>query len=186
MSPPRERYLAYDEYLALLEGASAYLKPMITFAVYTGLRREEQLSLMWKQVKFHRNEVYIPVTKTGTARTVPLREESTAALRSIARHITSPYVFCIRDGKRFQRVTRGLAGAAKRAGISDLRWHDLRRTCGSWLLHDGVRIEDVSGWLGHKSIAVTQRHYAFLNISNLHDAAQISAQRNLHKLTGVA
>lgn len=178
IGPPRTRYLSHEEYAALIDGASPYLKPMIAFAVYTGLRREEQLSLEWDQINYQRREVFLPNTKSGAPRTVPLKPEAITALRSIARHITSPFVFCNGEGERYLRVTRGLAGAARRAGIEDLRWHDLRRTCGSWLLQDGVDIFRVSRWLGHKSVAVTERSYAFLDIADLHDAAQMTRSQN--------
>jgi integrase len=177
---PRTRYLTREEFDRLIEAASPYLRPAIAFAVHTGLRREEQLSLTWDQVHYGRREVFVPVTKTGTPRTVPLTDGAIAALRSIARHISAPWVFCTGEGERYRRLTRGLAGAARRAGIEDLRWHDLRRTCGSWLLQSGVDIFRVSRWLGHKTVAVTERSYAFLNIADLHDAAQMSAHGHLH------
>lgn len=61
--------------------------------------------------------------------------------------------------------------------IPDLNWHDLRRTCGCRLLQDyRMPIEKVSRWLGHHSIAVTQEHYAFLEIKHLHSAAAASAE----------
>lgn len=59
------------------------------------------------------------------------------------------------------------------AGVPDVRWHDLRRTCGCRLLQDhGLSIEKVSKWLGHQSIAVTERAYAFLNVEHLHKAIE--------------
>jgi len=126
----------------------------------------------WDQVRWDRDEVLIPVTKSGTPRTIPLTAEARSVLESLPRHLHSNFVFAKRDGSRYGKLTRGLAGAAKRAGIKDLRWHDLRRTCGSWMLQDGVSIEVVSKWLGHGSIVVTERSYAFLRTADLHDAAQ--------------
>ncbi|MBX9590326.1 MAG: hypothetical protein K2X43_13545 [Hyphomonadaceae bacterium] len=59
-------------------------------------------------------------------------------------------------------------------------WHDVRRTCGCRLLQgvviDGVMrklsMERVSKWLGHSSITVTERHYAFLTVDDLHEAVR--------------
>lgn len=51
----------------------------------------------------------------------------------------------------------------KLLGISDLRIDNLRRSYGSLLLDDGVAIEVVSKILGHSSIAVTEKVYAFVN-----------------------
>ena len=170
-NPPRTRYLTQAEYQQLLAHASQYIKPMIAFAVETGLRLEEQLSMEWNQVRWDRNEIVIPRTKSGTPRTVPLTTEARQILDALPRHIRSKYVWHKKDGSRYGKLTRGLAGACKRSGISDLRWHDLRRTCGSWMLQDGVSIEVVSKWLGHGSIAVTERSYAFLRTEDLHAAA---------------
>jgi len=78
--------------------------------------------------------------------------------------------------RRFLTMDRGLKAAAKRAGIVDLRWHDLRRTCGCRLLQDhGLSIEKVSKWLGHSSTAITERAYAFLNVEQLHKAIERKA-----------
>jgi integrase len=49
--------------------------------------------------------------------------------------------------------------------IEPLSWHDLRRTCGCRLLQDYQRSRgQVSKWLGHASISVTERNYAFLTV----------------------
>jgi integrase/recombinase XerD len=83
-----------------------------------------------------------------------------------------------------------LKAAARKAGIEDLTLHDLRRTCGCRLLQDyGASMEVVSRWLGHSSIVVTERCYAFLRVEDLHRAIekgrenviQIDAKRALWK-----
>ena len=178
-APPRTRYLTHEEFWRLYAAASDYLKPMLLFAVHTGLRREEQFSLTWDRVNWQRGEVLIPVTKTGTPRMVPLTAFDSAALdvlRKLPRHISSPYVFAKPDGSRYLKVQGGIEGAIRRAGLPDTRWHDLRRTCGCWLLQSGVDIFTVSRWLGHKSVSQTERAYAFLDTDALHRAAQKSAQ----------
>lgn len=175
-APPRTRYLTHTEYDRLLRHAQPYLRPLIVFAVATGLRLEEQLSLRWQNVDFPERKVFVPRTKTGTPREVPLTEEVVSVLRTLPHHINSPYVFCKRDGSRYGKLTRGLSGAANRAGVENLRWHDLRRTCGSWLLQGGMDMKKVSQWLGHKSIAVTERSYAFLRTEDLLGSAQKRSQ----------
>ena len=46
----------------------------------------------------------------------------------------------------------------RRAGIKDLRWHDLRRTAATWALQAGVRIDEVQLLLGHADIRTTMRY----------------------------
>lgn len=173
-SPPRVRYLDHEEETRLIAHASPYLRPMIIFAIDTGLRLEEQLSLVWAQVNLQRREISLTVTKTGTPRRVPILPRTLDLLEHHPRFLRSEYVFHKQtDGSRFGKLTRGLAGAAKRAKIKNLRWHDLRRTCGCRLLQDhGLSMEQVGKWLGHKLITQTQRAYAFLEVDQLHAAIQ--------------
>lgn len=172
-SPPRIRYLSHEEEAALIDAAMPYLQPMIRFAIDTGLRLEEQLSLRWDQHIYTRErEIRLAHTgtKSGIGRSVPILPRSLGVLHALPRHIKEPWVFHKQStGERYKKLTRGLAGAARRAGIKDLRWHDLRRTCGCRLLQDhGMSIEQVSKWLGHATIAQTQRAYAFLEVEQLH------------------
>lgn len=72
---------------------------------------------------------------------------------------------------------RSLADAnAWAPAIEDLIWHDLRRTCGCRLLQDHrLSMEEVSKWLGHSSVKVTEASYAFLNVRHLHQAVERGA-----------
>src|SRR5262249_8497535 len=66
-------------------------------------------------------------------------------------------------GTRFVQMDKGLKAAARRSGIVDLQWHDLRRTAGCrWLQRDRKSMAEVSTLLGHSSIAVTEKAYAFI------------------------
>lgn len=74
-------------------------------------------------------------------------------------------------GERYKAMNKGLAGAAKRAKIPPLTWHDLRRTCGCRLLQQHeMSMEKVSRWPGHSSVMVTERAYAFLEDEHLQAA----------------
>lgn len=170
-SASRTRYLSREEEVRLLAAAPAYLGPMIAVAIDTGLRLEEQLSLTWDQVSLGAREILVELTKSGKSRTVPILPRAGTILGTLPRHIHSRYVFCKSDGTRYGKLTRGLAGAAKRAGIAKLQWHDLRRTCGCRLLQDhGLDINRVKEWLGHASVVQTERAYAFLRTEDLHAA----------------
>lgn len=183
-SPPRTRYLTTAEEAALLAECGAYLRPMVAFAIDTGLRLEEQLSLTWPQVDLTRRRVVIHATKSGRPRTVPLNERAGTIAGTLPRRVGKPgepdWVFTKSDGSRYGKLTRGLAGAAKRAGITDLKWHDLRRTCGCRLLQEhGLSMEEVRDWLGHASVVQTERAYAFLGIDHLQDKLD-RAQKRAH------
>ena len=166
----RTRYLTRHEYAALVAHSAEPLRSMIVFSVATGLRLTEQLTLTWDDISLTRREISVRITKNGAPRVIPLTNDAEIALP--IRRIDTKFLWAHKDGSRYSKMTRGLAGAAHRAGIKDLRWHDLRRTCGSWMLQEGVSLEIVSKWLGHSAIGVTQRSYAFLRTADLHKAAQ--------------
>ena len=63
---------------------------MIVFAIETGLRLEEQLSLEWSQVNQRRHELTLTKTKTSNPRVVPLTDKAAQILAQQPRHLTSP------------------------------------------------------------------------------------------------
>ncbi len=58
-------------------------------------------------------------------------------------------------GKPYKDIKRGFNMACKRAGIRDFRFHDLRHTCASHLVMQGVDLTTVSRLLGHKDVTMT-------------------------------
>ena len=179
--PARTRYLSEGEEAALLANASPEVRDAVSVAVDTGLRREEQFSLAWQQVDFRRGIIQTTTrTKSGRARTVPLPDRAAqilARLKTANPHnLISLFVFCHDDGGRLVNREKGLKAAARRAGLIDLRWHDLRRTAGCrWLQRDGRSMEEVSILLGHSSINVTEKHYAFLDNEKI--AGEVAQKR---------
>lgn len=192
---PRRRYLTRAEETKLLANAMPYVRDAMVFAIYSGLRTEEQFSLTWDRVNLDNREVVIPKTiaKAKRDRTVILLDEAIDVLRRTPRHMRSAYVFhhglavkaagaqqvrlvrptrAAKDGDRFVHLLRGLKEAARRAGIKDLRWHDLRRTHGCRLLQEhGWSLEMVKDQLGHQSVVQTEKAYAFLEVESRRAAA---------------
>lgn len=167
---PRTRYLSLEEEAKLIEASSGLRQSAIIFAIETGLRREEQFSLTWPQVDLTAKEIRLSgMTKSGKPRRVPLTERAIAALPP--QHIRSMYVFRHDDGSRVVQFAKGLKQDCRRAAIAMIRWHDLRRTCGCRLLQDKkLSMEAVALWLGHSSILVTEKTYAFLEYEHMRDA----------------
>lgn len=184
-APPRTRYLTEAEETKILQAASPALRTAIMVAIDTGLRLEEQLSLTWPQVDQRRGVIVTTRrTKSGRSRTVPMPPRSANALTQLSAQprlgpVTSTYVFRHDTGERFLSLKGGFLGAAKRAKLADVTWHDLRRTAGCrWLQRDGRKMEEVSLLLGHSSVRVTERHYAFLEGEAVaQSVAQSPAQR---------
>jgi integrase len=177
-SPPRTRYLSHEEEISLLAHTTPAVRAAIAFAIDTGFRRGEQFGLTWDKIDLQVGEILLEgTTKSGKPRRVPLLPRSAQILAQLPRHIRGRYVFCHRNGDRYVNMEKGLKAARRRAGIRALRWHDLRRTCGCRLLQEhGLSMEGVKEWLGHSSVLVTERAYAFFEIEHLHRAVQKSAQ----------
>jgi integrase/recombinase XerD len=150
----------------------------VRFAIDTGLRKVEQFGISWADVDLARRELTVPknLAKSGRARRVPIMPRSFDILTEYAEGArrTDP-VWPNRDGDFYgsqsKAVLYSLQAAARTAGIDDLTWHDLKRTCGCRLLQVyEMTLTEVASWLGHRSTSVTENHYAFLGDDALHKA----------------
>lgn len=165
-APPRTRYLQPGEEATLLANATPAARAAITLAIDTGLRLEELFSLRWKQIDMARGLIdTLTKTKSGKPRMVPVNARARTILGTTIRSLDQPYVLVNPDTQtRYVQMDKGLKAAARRGKIEDLRWHDLRRTAGCrWLQRDGKSMDEVSELLGHSSITVTEKIYAFLD-----------------------
>jgi integrase len=66
------RYLTEDEEKRLLEAAPEWLRPLITVAIHTGMRRGELLRLTWTDIDFVSGTIWVRLSKSGEARRIPL------------------------------------------------------------------------------------------------------------------
>lgn len=149
----RTRYLTRDEEIRLLAEADLgpwYLRPLIVVAIQTGMRRGELLNLAWSDVDLARALVYVRDTKSGKSRELPLSSDALAALRSV--RVEGEKVFPLVDFKK------AWAGALKRAGISGLRFHDLRHTAATRWADAGADAFTIAALLGHSSIQMSARY----------------------------
>jgi integrase len=125
----------------------------VTFMVETGLRLDELLNEHFEDRKTH---VHV-VGKFAKHRDVPLTKRARKALDDQIQA----------EGKRWhQHPTRFwgvLQKAAKRAGIPHIGPHDLRHTFGHRFLARGGNLYVLSKLLGHASVKVTEKHYAYLS-----------------------
>jgi integrase len=165
-APARTRYLSPEEENNLLANASALPRIAMQLAIDTGMRREELFSLQWSQVDQIRARIVTTnQTKNNKQRHVPLPLRSAQNLAQLPRRLDCPYVLVNPDtGTRYLAMNKGLKAAMRRAGISDLCWHDLRRTAACrWIQRDGKTMAEVSTLLGHGDVKITSQRYAFLD-----------------------
>ena len=153
------------------EPKQKHLKPIITFALNTGCRKEEILSLKWKQVDLKHGFVNLDKTKNGEKRHIPINETLNELLTGLKEKCPEGCQWVFIDEKSKKRlidVSHSFITAKKRAGIEDFHFHDLRHTFASHLVMGGVDITTVSRLMGHKSLKMTLRyaHLAPMHLSN--------------------
>ena len=133
---------------------SPWMKPLVELAVETAMRRGELLGLRWEHIDFSSRVAHLPVTKNGEGRYVPLSSRATAILEGLPRSLPG-YVFPIKP----QTVAAAFMKASKRAGLGDVRFHDLRHTATTVMASKLPNVIELAAVTGHKSLAMLKRYY---------------------------
>jgi integrase len=138
-------------------------------SVNTGMRNGEQFSrITWECVDFARKDLFIPQSKNGSSRHIPLNPDALAAFERqrqraigddgvIPMSLTGP-IFIGRADEALHSARHWFEPAVKKAGIKHFRWHDLRHTFASRLIMKGADITTVASLMGHKRIQMTMRY----------------------------
>ncbi len=162
--PRRTRRLSAEEVAALLlasgESPMRELSVVVLLALMTGMRRGEILRLRWADINLRDGCITIADTGQRPARVVPMAPQLLAALgqHAQAKGLSAELVFARSDSARYLDFDRAFVGAARAAGIKDVRFHDLRRTAASYLASEGRSAEEIAALLGYKTLARV-RHY---------------------------
>ena len=133
---------------------SMWMKPLVEFALETGMRRGEMLALTWANVDLINRTAYLPLTKNGESRTVPLSSKAIQILQSLPRSIKGQ-VFPIKP----EAVAAAFIKATRRAGVKDFHFHDLRHTAITHLATKLPNLIELAAVSGHKSLAMLKRYY---------------------------
>ena len=186
----REQFLSDEEYRRLgaalreAESAGAATAPAIAairLLMLTGCRLSEIMTLRWEDVALEAAELRLPDSKTG-AKVVHLGEPAVAVLRGIARVKGNPWVIAgRRPGSRVASLHYPWGLIRKRAGLDDVRLHDLRHSFASGALLIGEGLPMIGKLLGHRQIRTTAR-YAHL----ADDPAKAAANRIASRIAEVA
>jgi integrase len=172
----RDRWLTVEEESRLLAACGPWLRDIVQFALGTGMRMGEILSLSWRGVDLTRRTVMVCQSKNGERRTIPLNQTVLAVIRESAkvRSLNTDLVFPSKANTRLEsgHLRRSFRLALKRAGIEDFHFHDLRHTFATRLVQAGVELYKVQRLLGHKSPMMTQR-YAHHYPESLRDGVEV-------------
>ena len=171
----KERYVTPDELRRLLDACMASSNPMlyhiVAFLLVTGARRNEVLHAKWHDFDLQRGDWRIPRSKSGQARHVPLNDGALRLLEQVRGKSGSEYVFGNPEtGSYYRNIFSTWETARTRAGLPDVRLHDLRHTFASLLVNSGRNLYEVQKLLGHTQVKTTQR-YAHLARETLVEAS---------------
>src|SRR5215216_6101354 len=194
--------LTPEQVKTLLEAARGdRLEALYVLAVHAGLRQGELLGLRWEDVDLDEGTLQVRRTLTtakggpvlsapktkGSKRSVKLSESAIDALSShLQRQLEeidrvgslwreNGLIFASETGEPLERrsvTNHRFKPLLKRAGLPQIRFHDLRHTCATLLLGRNVNPKIVSEMLGHASIAITLDTYSHVLPNMQNEAAK--------------
>ena len=174
----RERFLSLEELSRLgkvldQEEREAGFMPWIIGAIrlliFTGARLNEILTLQWAEVDVQRGVLSLADSKTGR-KTIYLNPFAVDVLRSLPRLDGNPFVICGgRNGRHLVNLEKPWRGIRARAGLEDVRLHDLRHSFASVAAASGLSLPIIGKLLGHTQPQTTAR-YAHLSADPLKEA----------------
>lgn len=168
--PGRLRYLTPEEKSRLLDacGIPPYLRPLVELSLHTGMRRGELLQVRWADIDLRRRTMTLTHTKNNERRLVPMNDTVAEILKALPRHLDTDLLF---PGITGPMVTRAFMRARHRAGLLNVRFHDLRHTFASYLAMGGYNLRTIQQLLGHRDLRMTSR-YSHLSADHLQQAVK--------------
>lgn len=156
----RDRRLEGDEEARLLKACSQSvagqeLTALVQVALETGARLGELLKLQWMDVNLGKQTARLLETKNGEDRVIPLSSKAREVLKSLPRHIHGRVFWRWAESDSFNKTWRR---TCRRAGITDLRFHDLRHEAVSRLFEKGLDSMEAAAVSGHKTLQTLKRY----------------------------
>jgi integrase len=137
-----------------------HLLPIVLIAITTGMRQGEITGLTWNCIDLDKGIISLKESKNGQPRTLSLVGQPLVILRErfARRQPTNPYVFPAK--KRFGQIAirKAWEEVLKRAGIKDLRFHDLRHTFATYAAESGASNLELATAMGHQTLQMLQRY----------------------------
>ena len=160
----RARFLTEKEHDRLLEVArlsSPQLHLAVVLSLATGARQSEIWGLRWKEIDLKEGYLTFEKTKNGDIRKVPVLGEALDLLRayhSEHRIVGREELFPGRIKGQSMDFRKQWVAALKQAEIKDFRWHDLRHSCASFMVQNGLDLRLVAELLGHRTLQMSMRY----------------------------
>lgn len=138
---------------ALESTRNPWIKPFVIVALETAMRRSEILSLRWEDIDLAQRTAFLPNSKNGHSRSVPLSTRAAETLRSLPRALNG-LVFPLTPNAVKQAWTR----ARNRADLPHLHLHDLRHEATTRLAEKGWNILELAAVTGHQDLQMLKRY----------------------------
>lgn len=152
------------------------LKWIVGLCLLCGNRISELLHAKWEHIDVEGRTWYIPKTKNGHPRYVPLSQPALDIIAQLPKFKNCPYLVPNPETKKpFVSIKHSWQTARKEARLGDLRIHDLRHAALSFAANAGVDIYTIATIAGHKDLKSTIR-YSHLQNKKLLDAAEMGAK----------
>ena len=191
----RDRFIQLDElprfFKSLEEEENTIARDYIYISLYTGARKSNVLAMKWEEINFTTKEWRIPKTKNGDSQTIPLSDLAIEILTKRQKANKKLKLHSFQDAWTFPSPTsksghiedpkKAWQRLLKRAEITNLRIHDIRRTLGSYQAITGASLQIIGKSLGHKSSDSTQI-YSRMNLDPVrHSMEKAISLINSHK-----
>ncbi len=172
----RTRFLSEDEMKRLMQYASLELRQILVLLIHTGMRKGELQHLKWSDLDFNRSLITISQTKNGKVRYIPMNTAvKNVLLQRRFDKESQVWVFPGADGSPYN-FRKAFETARKKAGLEDVRVHDLRHTFASYLCMNGADLITAKELLGHSSLTMTER---YSHLTNQHRADAVARLERL-------
>jgi integrase len=149
---------------------------LVRLLMLTGMRLGEALRLQWRDIDLDNRYAMLFVTKNAKQRAVPLSDLAIALLTEHRhRNIDAIWLFPspVNAGKPLSNPYKTLHAIRKDAGLTNWTAHSCRTWFASCAINNGASLMEVSASLGHSSIAITQKNYAFVSAVALRSVSNI-------------
>jgi len=174
-SPPRTRYLTFDEVQQLLKHSHApHLRLAIILMLATAARISALLELTWDRVDLTNKQIHLHNPEDKSRRkgraVIPINNSLNEALSEAFHVAQTPYVIEW-HGRPIKHLWDGVNAAAQRANIKNVSPHVFRHTAAVWMAEAGISMSEISQYLGHSNTSITERVYARYSPDYLRKAA---------------